>query len=111
MLNLRGLIKISISNGRKLHQQKKFQLTSFQFAGQVSFFLRMRAATFFSAFNCDDGARFWVDGEQILQPKFGRIVLEANKEYEIKFEFMENRGLATAILEWIEPANVPVKLK
>ena len=65
----------------------------------------------FSAFNCDDGARFWVDGEQILQHKFGRIVLEANKEYEIKFEFMENRGLATAILEWIEPAKVPVKLK
>ena len=64
----------------------------------------------FSAFNCDDGARLWVDGEQILQHKFGRIVLEANKEYEIKFEFMENRGLATAILEWIEPANVPVKL-
>ena len=47
MLNLRGLIKISISNGRKLPQRKKFQWTSFQSAGQASFFLRMQAATFF----------------------------------------------------------------
>lgn len=64
-----------------------------------------------SVFNCDDAARVWIDGEQVTERKFGRVVLEANTEYDIKVEFKENAGLATAILEWIEPGDVPEKLR
>jgi fibronectin type 3 domain-containing protein len=56
----------------------------------------------------DDGVRLWVDGKLIIdnfsaQPEktnVGKIVLEAGKTYDVKLEYFEDKGHASAMLGW-----------
>lgn len=56
----------------------------------------------------DDGVRLWVNGVQLInrwsdsaaQENRGTISLQADRQYDIKLEYYENRGLATAQLKW-----------
>ena len=56
----------------------------------------------------DDGARLWVNGQQLvndwtdraLKENRGTITLEANKRYDIKLEFKDNEYEAIVMLEW-----------
>jgi hypothetical protein len=56
----------------------------------------------------DDGVRLWINGQLLIdnwvnQPateRSGTIALEANKFYDIRMEYFENRGHAVARLLW-----------
>lgn len=55
----------------------------------------------------DDGARLWVDGKLLIdswestrKPQRGQITLEAGKKVDLRFEFLEIEGAATALLQW-----------
>jgi len=63
----------------------------------------------------DDGVRLWVNDELIidrwqlqgLTEHAGTIDLEAGQRYDIKLEYFENKGDATAQLRWSSPSQVP----
>ncbi len=56
----------------------------------------------------DDGVRLWVNGQLVIDhwtdhgvtEDRGTITLEAGQRYDIRMEFYENGGYATAKLEW-----------
>lgn len=56
----------------------------------------------------DDGIRLWVNGKQLINrwqkrdfsPPRGKIKLEAGRLYDIKLEYYENKGKASAQLFW-----------
>jgi endoglucanase len=56
----------------------------------------------------DDGVRLWVNGQLIIDrwnnqpasPHSGKISLEAGKKYDVRLEYYENTGAASAKLEW-----------
>ena len=56
----------------------------------------------------DDGARLWVNGQQLVEDwnghgdteNTGKITLEAGKAYDIKFEYYDGGGGATSRLLW-----------
>jgi YD repeat-containing protein len=56
----------------------------------------------------DDGVRLWVDGQLIIDKWIdqapttwsGQIALQAGRQYDIRMEFYENFGGASAKLEW-----------
>jgi hypothetical protein len=58
--------------------------------------------------NTDDGVRLWVNGQQIINDwsdhapteNAGTIVLNAGQKYDIRMDFYENVGGATAQLFW-----------
>jgi PA14 domain len=62
----------------------------------------------------DDGVRLWVNGQQIINnwtnhaptENSGTIALTAGQRYDIRMEFFENAGGATARLLW-SSASVP----
>jgi len=62
----------------------------------------------------DDGVRLWVNGQQLVNnwtahpttENSGAIALTAGQRYDIRLEFFENRGGATARLLW-SSASVP----
>ncbi len=62
----------------------------------------------------DDGVRLWVNGQQLVNnwtahpttENRGAIALTAGQRYDIRLEFFENRGGATARLLW-SSASVP----
>ena len=61
----------------------------------------------------NDGVRLWVDGEQLVddwnshaaEENSGRITLEAGKRYDIRMEYYQNTGTASAKLEWSSPSQ------
>ncbi|MHC4324693.1 MAG: PA14 domain-containing protein, partial [Planctomycetota bacterium] len=61
----------------------------------------------------DDGARLWVDGQQIVDqwvdqgptPASGKIDLVAGNSYSIVMEYYENGGGAVAELRWSSPST------
>jgi hypothetical protein len=61
----------------------------------------------------DDGVRLWVDGEQLLDnwtnhsraEDSGTIALTGGVEYQLRMEFYENAGFATAGLLWSGPST------
>jgi hypothetical protein len=62
----------------------------------------------------DDGVRLWVNGQQIVNnwtnhattENSGTIALTAGQRYDVRMEFFENGGAATARLSW-SSASVP----
>lgn len=62
----------------------------------------------------DDGVRLWVNGVQIIndwtshpaKDVFGKIRLEAGKKYDLKMEYFDSSGGASAKLAWSTP-NLP----
>jgi len=62
----------------------------------------------------DDGARLWINGQQIINnwadraptESSGTIQLEAGQRYDIRMEFYEKNGSATARLLW-SSASIP----
>jgi uncharacterized protein YjdB len=62
---------------------------------------------------CDDGSRLWVNGKQLVNnwvvqsqtPKKGTINLIAGIKYNIKMEYFENDGGASAHLSWSSPSQ------
>lgn len=56
----------------------------------------------------DDGVRLWVDGKLIIDhwndhaatTHTGKITLEAGRKYDIRMEYYENAGVASAMLGW-----------
>jgi PA14 domain len=60
----------------------------------------------------DDGVRLWVNGQQIVNnwtnhstvENSGTIALAAGQRYDIRMEFFENTGDATARLLWSSPS-------
>ena len=63
--------------------------------------------------NTDDGARLWVNGQQLVNKWVnqgttewsGTIPLSAGQLYPIVFEYFENAGGATAELRWSSPSR------
>jgi hypothetical protein len=61
----------------------------------------------------DDGVRLWVNGQRIIDnwtdhgptENSGTIALSAGQKYDIKLEFYENTGGATATLAWSSPSQ------
>jgi glucose/arabinose dehydrogenase len=61
----------------------------------------------------DDGVRLWVNGQQIINnwtdhaavENSGTIALAAGQRYDIRMEFYENGGQATARLLWSSPST------
>jgi hypothetical protein len=61
----------------------------------------------------DDGARLWVNGQQLVDDwnghgdteNSGTIKLEAGKAYDIKFEYYDGGGGATSRLLWTSPSQ------
>ena len=61
----------------------------------------------------DDGVRLWVDNQLIIDnwvdqaaaPSTGTIALEAGVLYDIRMEYYENQGLASAQLQWSSPSQ------
>ena len=59
----------------------------------------------------DDGVRLWVNHQVIIDDwnshgveiNHGKIILEAEKKYNIKLEYFENIGGAEIKLGWIPP--------
>ncbi len=58
--------------------------------------------------NSDDGVRLWVNGQKLIdqwnlqtaKEHRGTITLEAGKKYDIRLEYFENTGTASAQLSW-----------
>lgn len=71
-----------------------------QYADQYTFYSRS-----------DDGVRLWINDQQIiddwtaraLKENSGKISLEANKDYNIKYEYFDNAYDAIVSLEWSCP--------
>lgn len=61
----------------------------------------------------DDGVRLWVDGQMLVNAWIdqgptehsGTIALQAGRKYDIRLEFYENGGAATARLLWSGPGQ------
>ncbi|MCX7599024.1 MAG: glycoside hydrolase family 3 C-terminal domain-containing protein [Armatimonadetes bacterium] len=61
----------------------------------------------------DDGTRLWLDGQLLIddwrdhgaETRSARVRLEAGREYSIRLEYYENRGLAVVRLGWLEPSR------
>ena len=60
----------------------------------------------------DDGVRLWVNGQQIINGwangsavRSGTIRLTAGQKYDIKMEYYEDTGSATAVLEWVSASQ------
>ncbi len=61
----------------------------------------------------DDGSRVWVDNKMLIDDwqdqapliASGKIFLEAGKNYDVKFEYYENRLGAVAQLRWVLPSQ------
>lgn len=78
---------------------------SARWSGQVEA-LFSQTYTFFTT--SDDGVRLWVNGVQLINnwtdhgptENSGTIALVAGQKYDIKLEFYENGGGATATLSW-----------
>ena len=62
----------------------------------------------------DDGVRLWVNGQQLVNnwtnhgatDNSGTITLQAGQKYDVKLEYFENGGNATATLKWMRPDGV-----
>ncbi len=58
--------------------------------------------------NCDDGQRLWVDGQQLVDDwtehgpteRSGSIDLKAGQQYDIRMEYFQGGGGASAQLSW-----------
>lgn len=65
--------------------------------------------------DCDDGARIWLDGEQVVntwgRPKAGFVELKAGQAYPLKIEYGENAQKAKAALQWLTPEQIPATLR
>jgi hypothetical protein len=78
---------------------------SVRWTGQV---LAQHSETYTFYTNTDDGVRLWVNGQQLVNDwqdhstaeNQGKIFLEAGKKYDIKLEYYEHGGDATAQLLW-----------
>lgn len=65
----------------------------------------------------DDGARLWVDGQQLIDAwcdqaateRLGSINLQGGRRYDIRLEYFENGGQASAKLLWSSP-SVPKRV-
>ncbi len=63
--------------------------------------------------NSDDGVRLWVNGQKLVdqwnlqaaKEHRGTITLEAGKKYDIRLEYFENTGKASAQLSWSSPSQ------
>jgi hypothetical protein len=61
----------------------------------------------------DDGVRLWVNGQQVINnwtahgstENSGKIRLEAGKKYDLKMEYFNRSGGATAQLKWSSPST------
>jgi hypothetical protein len=62
----------------------------------------------------DDGVRLWVNGQQLVNnwtphsvtDNTGTITLQAGQTYDIKMEYFEKGGDATAALKWTRPDGI-----
>ena len=78
---------------------------SARWTGQVEA-LFSQTYTFYTS--SDDGVRLWVNGQQVINnwtdhgptENRGKIALAAGQKYDIRLEFYENGGGATATLSW-----------
>jgi hypothetical protein len=78
---------------------------SARWTGQVEA-LFTQTYTFFTT--SDDGVRLWVNGQQLINnwtdhgptENSGTIALSAGQRYDVRLEFYENGGGATATLSW-----------
>ncbi|HXE40263.1 MAG TPA: PA14 domain-containing protein, partial [Azonexus sp.] len=61
--------------------------------------------------NSDDGARLWIDGQNIIdhwadqgmREWSGTALLEADRKHDIRLEYYENQGAAACQLSWAGP--------
>ena len=67
----------------------------------------------------DDGVRVWVDGKQVVDSWFDRgasadfftLKLEAGRRYDLRIEYYENGGSASASLGWNVQADASAELQ
>lgn len=85
---------------------------SIRWTGQVR---SERAGLYKFSVDCDDGVRLWIDGKLVIDKWTARpikatsdsIRLEDNTKYDLKMEYMQDQGQASAKLYWHKPVDVP----